>query len=48
MSFNKMFGAELSYMMEQDEEHFAEGKHLLEKLNISASKELERSYRILR
>lgn len=43
-----MFGDELSYMMEHDEEHFAEEKHLLEKLNIAASKELERSYRILR
>lgn len=30
-----MFGAELSYMIKQDEESFAEEKHLLEKLNIS-------------
>lgn len=30
-----MFGAELSYMIKQDEEYFAEEKHLLEKLNIS-------------
>lgn len=30
-----MFVAELSYKIKQDEEHFAEEKHLLEKLNIS-------------
>lgn len=30
-----MFGAELSYMIKQDEEYFAEEKHLLEELNIS-------------
>lgn len=35
-SFKEMFRAELSYMIKQDEEHFAEEKHLLEKLNISA------------
>lgn len=30
-----MSGAELSYMIKQDEEYFAEEKHLLEKLNVS-------------
>lgn len=30
-----MFGAELSYMIKQDEEYFAGEKHLLEELNIS-------------
>lgn len=30
-----MFGAELSSMINQDEEHFTEEKHLLEKLNTS-------------
>lgn len=34
-SFKEIFGAELSYMIKQDEEHFTEEKHLLEKLNIS-------------
>lgn len=29
-----MFGAEPSYMIEQDEHYFAEEKHLLDKLNI--------------
>jgi len=33
-SFKKTFGAELSYVIKQDEEHFTEEKHLLEKLNI--------------
>lgn len=35
MSFKEMFGAELSSMINQDEEHFTEEKHLLEKLNTS-------------
>lgn len=44
-SFKEMFGADLSYMMEQQlhEEHFAEEKHLLEKPNISVSKELQKA-----
>lgn len=37
-SFKEMFGAELSYMIKQDEKHFTEEKHLPEKLNLSTHK----------
>lgn len=48
-SFKEMFGTELSYTLKQDKEHFTEEKHLLrETKHIYTSKELERSYRVLR